>query len=73
MQSQGPLPGVSLHPCLSPRILQEACAMLSSLLMTFNCFILHTPDLKFAESACLLFSLPSNFSHRMLEAAGKAA
>lgn len=41
--------------------------------MTVNCFILHTPDLKFANSAGLLFFLPSNVSHRMLEAAGKAA
>lgn len=47
--------------------------MLSSLLMTINCFILHTPDLKFADSARLLFFLTSNVSHRMLEVAGKAA
>lgn len=49
-------------------MLEEAHTVLSSLLLTIHCFILHTPHWQFTECA----HLPSANNHGMLEAAGKA-
>ena len=48
-----------LAPLLFLTVLQEACTVLSSLLMTIDCLTLHTADLQFAECACLLSPCPA--------------